>query len=170
MPIVIDRNWRVDATEPVEVPLRAEAVWGQMRNLREFLTIDPLHARVHFEPPDRFVPQVGTTIRIEHRFLGFGPDRVGRVLRWREGRGFAVSDLSRRGRHVGFPHVCEYSLEAIDDHRCRIVVSARGVWTARFLPRWLARLWLWWVISATRAHLAAHFRQLAALRARRATR
>lgn len=157
MPIVVDRAWRVKASEQIELPMRASRAWGQMRDMREFLTIDPLHAKVRFDPPEAHVPRVGTPIVIEHRFLGLGPDRIGRVLRWREGSGFVVSDLSRRGMKVGFPHICAYAVEPISDHRCRLTMTARGRWTATFLPRWVVRLWMWWVMSSTRQRITMHF-------------
>ena len=46
MSIVVNARWRVDATAWLDVPLRASAVWGQMRDIQRFLTIDPLHRRV----------------------------------------------------------------------------------------------------------------------------
>ena len=46
MRIVVDTRWRVDATAWLDVPLGASAVWGQMRDIQRFLTLDPLHKRV----------------------------------------------------------------------------------------------------------------------------
>ena len=171
MTIVVDDRWRVDATACLDVPLRASAVWGQMRDLRHFLTIDPLHRRVRIAgaaPPTRRgagvaedpgapgatgatgapIP-VGTALVIEHRLFGIGVNRRSRLLRWREGSGFAVSDLSSRGDHAGFPHVCIYEVVPLGDRSARLTIAARGRWTATWMPRWLVRLWLAWVMAST---------------------
>lgn len=86
-------------------------------------------------------------IRLSHRYMGLRFERVGRILSWREGIGYAFSDLTRRGPRAGFPHVFSFRLEPVDDGHCRLHVRVRGLWTARAIPRWLARLWLWWVFS-----------------------
>ena len=58
--------------------------------------------------------------------------RRGRVCWWREGVGFAVSDLSMRGGRVGFPHVCGYRVRPMISHspsvkRDTIVLPLRSV-------------------------------------------
>jgi hypothetical protein len=149
----VDRRWRVQARAAVELPLPAPVVWGQMRDLARFLTVDPLHARVLVAPSaDPGRGWRGIPLVIEHRLAGFGPDRVGRVLTWHEGIGYSISDLSRRGPRCGFPHVCTYHLQP-SAAGCTLTVSARGLWTARFLPRWAVRLWLWWVLGSTTGHI-----------------
>lgn len=157
MKIDISPTWRVHASGSIEVPLSAPTVWGQMRDIAEFLCIDPLHSRVLVEPGRSGATLRGTSIIIEHRLLGIGPDRLGRVLRVDEGRGFVVSDLSARGVQVGFPHVCIYELQAVGAHRARIHVSARGKWTATWVPRWLVKAWLWWILRSTESMLSGHF-------------
>ncbi len=144
------RRWRVNATKTIDLPLPASVVWGQMRDLRRFITMDPLHAKVRDEvPTGRAIPAVGTRLVIEHRLAGLRVHRRSRLLRWREGRGYAVSDLSRRGNHVGFPHICEYEIMPVTERSSRLRLSARGRWTATWMPVWLVRLWLLWVMRAT---------------------
>lgn len=147
----VSEDWRVHAEDVIELALPARTVWGQMRDLRRFLTLDPLHAEVVVEGGAAVGAGAGLTIR--HRFLGLGVDRVGRVLRWNDGRGYSVSDLSRRGVGVGFPHVCSYDLEEVGAERCVLRVSATGRWTARWMPVWMVRLWMWWVLVQTRARI-----------------
>jgi hypothetical protein len=163
MRLIVDEHYRVNAACTLEVQLPAGAVWGQMRDVARFLSTDPLHARVLFPagPPDLSKPR-GTLVRLQHRFLGVGPDRVGRILAWSEGRGYAVSDLSRRGNRVGFPHVCTYRVDPIGIGRSRITLGARGRWTATWLPRPLVRLWICWVFLATRHHVGRELDVLAA--------
>ncbi len=125
-----------------------------MSDVRRFLTIDPLHAEALFpDLPEGTAPRPRDRLILRHRFLGFGPDRVGRLLAWREGQSFAVSDLSRRGVRVGFPHICAYAVAPLSQRSSRLTVVARGRWTATWVPRWLARLWLSWVMYETVACL-----------------
>ena len=170
--IRIDVNLRnrVDASASIDLHLSASVVWGQMRDIAHFLTIDPLHFRVR---GDRKKNQgdkesandrqhitsnpVGTGLVIEHRFLGIGPDRRSRILRWKEGEGYAVSDLSRLGNQCGFPHVCVYEINTNSVTTSRLLVSVRGKWTATWMPRWATRLWLWWVLKSTATHITRHF-------------
>lgn len=144
----------------MDVPVSVAVAWGEMRDLSRFLAIDPLHARVRvINGPERHAGQ-GSRLVIEHRFLGIGPDRVGRVLRWREGSGFAISDLSKRGGDVGFPHVISYDLTPIGPDRCRLDISTRGRWTAIRVPRLLAWFWLWWIANETRLDLQRWAREI----------
>jgi hypothetical protein len=161
MNLVVDDRWRVCASHSLDVPLSPGAVWGQMRDLRHFITIDPLHARVRFtDGAPGSVPRRGTRLLIEHRLAGVGPDRVGRVLWWEEGRGYAVSDLSKRGVRVGFPHICRYEVAQRPDGGARLSITARGRWTATWLPRPIVKLWLAWVMFNTGWRLSAHFSAL----------
>lgn len=162
MTITIDHRWRVRAEASFDLPVSAGAAWGQMRDWRRFLTIDPLHARLDdIRSPAKPSP-AGTTFLLRHRLLGVGPTRRGRLLSWHEGRGYAISDLSRRPGRVGFPHVCTYAVESIDADRCRVTLGARGLWTATRGPRWLVRLWLAWVLRATESRVRAEFDAYAA--------
>lgn len=172
--IHLDRSGRVDAQSVMHLPMSAGAVWGQMRDLPRFLTRDPLHREVEVVEPDvqsagvpaRLPWCPGAKLRIRHEFLCLRVWRVGSVLQWQEGVGFAVSDLSSRGVHRGFPHVCLYRVEPISDSTCRLTVSARGRWTATWMPRWLVRLWLRWVLAATEGHLAAELSAVRRVRRR----
>jgi hypothetical protein len=145
--VSIDDGWRVDCVGEVRVALPASVVWGQMRDLLRFVCIDPLHARAR--TLDGGPARLGSELVIEHRLLGLGTDRVSRVLRWREGSGYAISDLSRRGVRRGFPHVCTYEVVAEGPGECRVLIGARGLWTARWMPRFVARAWVWWILMAT---------------------
>ncbi len=69
------------------------------------------------------------------------------------GRGYVVSDLSRRGVRVGFPHVCSYTVRPRGERACRLYIGARGRWTATRAPRPLDRAWLWRVLRATEARV-----------------
>jgi hypothetical protein len=160
--IIIDQSGRVSASATIDLPLPASTVWGQMRDFRRFITVDPLHRAVRTRTNGPGGPSpVGTTLVIPHRVLGLGPDRVGRILRWTEGSGFVFSDLSRRGANRGFPHVCAYEVAAAAPGCSRLTVWARGRWTAALIPRWAARLWIAWVMRATEARLVAEFTALA---------
>src|SRR5437868_5254284 len=100
MRIIVDQHWRVDAAADLSLPMQAATAWGQMRDWRRFMIIDPLHVRVRVldeRKGRQNLSPAGLTLIIEHRFLGIGPNRIGRMLRWREGQGFAFSDLSQMG-------------------------------------------------------------------------
>lgn len=155
--IEINHRNKVDASASIDLNLSTSVIWGQMRDISHFLTIDPLHFRVRVEGQENHLPTVGTDLIIEHRFLGLGPDRRSRVLRWREGEGYAVSDLSKRGTHCGFPHVCVFELMATSETTSRLLIAARGRWTATWIPKWMIRLWLWWVLKSTAIHITRHF-------------
>lgn len=151
MKLIVDNRWRVRAKHTLELPIPASTVWGQMRDLRRFITIDPLHTHVRFSESshEKPIPQQGDALVIEHRFLRIGPDRISRVLKWDEGSGYAVSDLSKRGPTAGFPHVCIYSVQSAGERTSHLTIEARARWTATFLPRPLIKLWLWWILKST---------------------
>lgn len=155
MPISITPRGRVTASRSFIVPLTARQLWGQMRDVEHFIAIDPLHQDVSMNRQGLPTPR-GASLTIPHRLLGLGPTRIGRILQWREGSGFAFSDLSRRGVRKGFPHVCSYWIEPLSNDSCQLTVNAVGRWTARWVPRPLARLWLWWVLAATESDITAH--------------
>jgi hypothetical protein len=171
MHVRVDQRWRVTAHVAIDLPMSPSAVWPFMRDLTRFIAMDPLHARVTVIPRRGSARSgsspAGAHLIIAHRVLGIGPDRVGRILFWREGRGFAFSDLSRRGVRTGFPHVCLYELAPADAASCRLIVGARGLWTARWLPRWAVKLWIAWVMLETQRCLrsaARRWRRIAAAR------
>ncbi len=168
MKLIVDHRWRVNASHAFNLPLSASAVWGQMRDLLHFVSLDPLHVRLRFadEHDSKPIPKPGDALVIEHRLCGLGPNRRSRLLRWREGRGYAISDLSQRGAHIGFPHVCMYDLQPVGTRTSRLTITARGKWTATRLPRWLVKAWLWWVLRATAARIRAEMMMVAAVQAR----
>lgn len=166
MKISIDRQWRISAESYLELPLAAISVWGQMRDVARFLSMDPLHTNVQLVKPGGNHPArtgslKGCEIVLPHRLLGIGPTRRGRILTWREGRGFAISDLSRRSPHVSFPHICTYEVVSTGPERCRLTIGARGKWTATWMPRWLVWAWLWWVLRATEGRVAMEMAKFA---------
>ena len=158
----VSRKYRVHVSASVCVPLAASTVWGQMRDFSWFTTLDPFHVRVRVIAP-RYAP--GARLVIEHRFLGIGFQRVGRILKWTEGVGYSFSDLSAHGVRRGFPHVYDYRIQAVDKQTSCISVSVRGRWTATLFPRWFIKLWLRFVMAhaGARIRLAmwAHYRYLA---------
>ena len=156
MRIELDRRWRVDLLAGFSLPIDAATVWRYMRDFQRFVCLDFFHQAVHLNGP---VPRIGTHLRIEHRFVCFAVQRVGRILSWRDGCSYAFSDLSRRpGR--GFPHVYVYEVQPEGDGGCRFNIVVRGKWTATWLPRPLVRLWLGWVMLKIRqsAHNELLFR------------
>lgn len=166
MPVRVDRRWRVAASDAIRIPLPASTVWGQMRDWRRFLTLDPLHRNVIVHPATRqpLHSPKGLNLAIRHELLGFRVDRAARILTWDEGRGYAISDLSRRGPRRAFPHVCTYRVDPAGPGGATITIGVRGVWTARFVPRPLVRLWIAWVLGATRSRILREMHDLAAWR------
>lgn len=161
----VTRSGAVCCRADLDLPLSARAAWGRLRDFTRFASHDYFHADVRVAGG---VPRVGAALAIRHRFAGFGVGRVGRILRWREfdpadprPAGYSFSDLSARGPRHGFPHVFAYDLAPAGkaNDRCRLRIVVRGRWTAP-VPRWAARLWLWWVfghvvLSVRNAFLAA---------------
>lgn len=153
MRISVNDRWVVRATADLILPAPSVRVWGWMRDWRTFLEMDPLHVSVErLDPP---LPHADLLIR--HWFLGLSVDRVGRVLRWREHRGFAISDLSRRGVSVGFPHVCSFELAPCAADSSRIIVGVAGRWTATWLPRMMVRMWIGAILTATVVMMRVHW-------------
>ena len=75
----------------------------------DFVTIDPFHSRVIVLGPEL---RPGVALALEHRAFGLKFLRFGRLLSWREGRGYTFSDLSGRGGARGFfPHVFDFAVE-----------------------------------------------------------
>lgn len=139
---------RVHLIGSLTLPLSARLVWGQMRSFNDFVGLDPFHGPIR--TPDGSMPRsAGASIILGHKFGPLRLDRVGRILRWREGRGYSFSDLSRGGRHTGFPHIFTYDLRPRGERRCRLTITVRGHWTATFVPAHLIRRWLLWVLGHT---------------------
>jgi hypothetical protein len=156
---------RVECRAAIELPVPSARAWGQLRDFTRFASHDYFYARVEVEGD---VPRTGATLRLTHRYLLPRVHRVGRILRWREwndahplaSAGYSFSDLSRRGPRCGFPHVFSYYLRAAGPSACRLEIVVRGLWTARAVPWWAVRVWLWWVfahvVNSVRNDLLAH--------------
>jgi hypothetical protein len=144
--IRIFRSHRVDCRATVHVPLSASIVWGQIRDFPRFACQEMFHAEMHIAGD---IPRQGAPLQMIHRFLVFHVRRRGRICRWREGHGFAFSDLSLSPRtpRRGFPHIFSYLLKEISPAHCDVQIRVAGLWTARWIPRPLAWLWLRWVMQ-----------------------
>ncbi|XAM01668.1 hypothetical protein OT109_09765 [Phycisphaeraceae bacterium D3-23] len=138
----------VKAEVAVKLAAPAEAVWREMSRFQQFIAADPYHTRITDTAGRRFdaLPPRGTRLRIGHGVGWTWFERVGTMLYVRDGKGFAFSDLSGRGRAVGFPHVYHYTLEPRDGRGCVLRLRVRGRWSARWLPRGLVMVWLYWVM------------------------
>ncbi len=152
----VGRQGRVRCEAVIPLALPAGSVWGQLRDFHRFAAHDYFHADIQVEGG---VPQAGARLRLSHRYAGFHVVRVGRILWWREGEGFAFSDLSVKGPQHGFPHVFVLRVEAIDHDHSKLHVVVRGKWTAMWVPPWARWAWLSWVfayvVSRTRNELLA---------------
>ena len=109
---VVDRSGRgrrVDLRIELEVARPPAEVWARVADFPEFVTIDPFHSRVIVLGPEL---RPGVALALEHRAFGVKFLRFGRLLRWREGRGYTFSDLSGRSGGRGFfPHVFDFAVE-----------------------------------------------------------
>lgn len=144
MKIVISQHGAVTCAAQVNLPLSATAAWGQLRDFARYAQQDFFHADIEIEGD---IPRSGAAIRLTHRYAGLSVCRHGRILTWREGVGYSFSDLSFRGPRAGFPHVFRYHLEQRGESACQLQITVRGLWTAQWIPRWAARLWLLWVFG-----------------------
>jgi hypothetical protein len=140
--VSITSNYRVDCSASILAPLPRELVWMRMSDLGRFASLDPFHR--HIVLPEGM--RVGSRILIKHAFLTFRTLRRGRVMKWRDGIGYAFTDLCMRDPRVAFPHSYEYLLGPHAEGWSAVTIRVRGRWTARFLPRFAVRLWLRWVM------------------------
>jgi hypothetical protein len=138
----VDHRHRVTMRASIDTAMPAESVWERMRDFERFTALDPIHERIRVLDG---APRKGARIVIEHRFAFFSIDRVGRILRWDDGAGYTICDLSSRGVNRGFPHTLDYRVEPTATGS-RWSITVRGKWTARFIPRFAARLWMRWVL------------------------
>lgn len=144
--IAIDRSWHVRLVGEFDLTFDAASAWLSLRDFHRFACQDMFHRSVVLNTPR---PVAGASLVLDHRLLGIGFARVGRILHWHEGRSYAFSDLSRRDPRKGFPHIYIHTLDPIDAARCRFRLEVRGLWTARFLGRTLTRGWLAWIMLKT---------------------
>ena len=140
----VGRN--VDVLISLTLSRSPECLWSTIRDLPQFLTIDPFHDEVVLM---REQPAAGVDLTLSHNAFGRRFLRFGRILAWHEGVGYTFSDLSPRGPRVGFPHVfivrVEPAAEYTSQPASRLTIRIRGRWTSRFMPVWLGRLWIWLV-------------------------
>lgn len=149
----IDRAGRVRTEAEAWTPLLPASVWGEMRAFTVFAAADPFHRKIVI---DGGVPRPGAGIEIVHSYLGITVRRSGRILRWREGKGFVFSDISRRGRRHGFPHIFSFDLRPDPRGGSTIHLDVRGRWTAMWIPRPFIFLWQWWVMLQIRDAIQTH--------------
>ncbi|HEX4123983.1 MAG TPA: hypothetical protein VHY37_04590 [Tepidisphaeraceae bacterium] len=143
----IRRSGTVVCRAVLRLPLSAQNVWGQLRDFSRYAQQDVFHADIRIAGG---TPKAGAELTMTHGLAGISVTRIGRILWWREGVGYSFSDLSRRGPRCGFPHIFSYRIKPDSrkpDTACTLIILVRGKWTARFIPRPLARLWLKWVFS-----------------------
>jgi hypothetical protein len=128
----------IDLLITLDLARPAEEVWDAMADPTRFVTIDPFHSRVIVMEGSL---RPGAAIVLEHRAFGVRFHRFGKLLSWREGNGYAFSDLSARGRDGFFPHVFTFAVEPTTPGRSRLTIRVRGLWTSTRLPRSLGRVW-----------------------------
>ncbi len=132
----------VDLRSELFLDRPVDEVWSEMADFARFTCIDPFHERVIVQAAEL---RPGVDLILVHRIFGFRFLRFGRLLTWREGHGYAFSDLSGRYKRHGFPHVFFYTVESVDDsalHSSRLTVSVRGKWTSPWASR---RVGMWWL-------------------------
>ena len=146
--IQLSDRWGVTAQTRVVLDASANEVWAVMQNLSRFISADPYHTRMTDTQGNKldYIPPRGTKIRTGHGISVTFFDRVGTMIRVVPNRMIAFTDLSKRGQHVGFPHVYKYELKALGQQTCELKLTARGRWSAHWMPRALVKAWLWWVM------------------------
>jgi hypothetical protein len=142
--VAVTAAGRVRCRAVFELPVPASIAWGQLRDFRLFAAQDFFHAAVRVDPGG---VRRGARLEIDHRFGPFAVTRVGRIVQWDEGHGYAFSDLAYPDFRTAFPHLYRYRLRPAAASRCVIEITITGRWTARAVPRWLVMLWLRWVFS-----------------------
>ncbi len=154
----LSTRWAVNAQTSVQLDASTEEVWAVMQRFDRFIAADPYHARVTDEQGNRLdtLPPRGTAIRIGHGIGVTWFDRVGTLVRVVPGKTIAFTDLSKRGRNLGFPHLYHYTLKPISEEVCELILAVRGRWSARWMPRPLVRAWLAWVLIQARWSLLLH--------------
>ena len=137
--ISLHSNGQVRMRKDICLPVSMEQAWHVVSQVESFACIDFFHRRIRSlerpgEPPGR--------ILIDHRFLGVQITREGKIYGWREGSGYRFTDLSRRDRRSGFPHVYRFSLRREGTDRCSLRIEINGRWTTGWMPRLLVIFWL----------------------------
>ena len=138
---------RVSLRMELDVHRAPQQVWADVSDLPRFGCIDPFHSRITVLGPKL---RPGVDLALEHRAFGVTLMRFGRLLIWREGCGYAFSDVSARGPRHGFPHVFFVTVQPANlglANRTCIVIEVRGKWTARWVPGLVRRWWLRYVLA-----------------------
>lgn len=128
---------------------RAEEVWTEMADFTRFTCIDPFHDQVIVQASEL---RPGVDLVLVHHIFGVRFLRFGRLLTWKEGNGYAFSDLAGNNKLHGFPHVFFYSVESVDDsalHYSKLTVCVRGKWTSSWASR---RVGMWWLRYVMHEH------------------
>jgi len=135
------KDRRVRMAIEIDTPYSPQELWAKVSDLPRFLTIDPFHEKIVLMRP---AAAAGVHLVLWHNAWGCRFPRFGRILFWREGRGFAFSDLSRAGKKRGFPHVFFVSIDPLpgDPSRSRLRIDVRGRWTSRWIPPWIGQHWV----------------------------
>lgn len=129
---------RVRLAFQAELPVSVASAWDRLRDFERCACLDFFHRDVRLPGP----PAPGMRFALPHQVLAVRLERLGEILRWREGRGWAFSDLSKRGPRHGFPHVFSVDLQPLGSGRCALSLRITGLWTARWWPRFVVRPWL----------------------------
>jgi hypothetical protein len=145
------RRTAVSLRLEVLVAMDAAELWRRVADLPTFLTIDPFHEKITLM---RREPAAGVDVVLWHNTFGRRSVRFGRILWWEEGRGYALSDISRRGPRCDFPHVFFIRVEPVridavsaDRGKCaRLTIDVRGKWTSCWIPAAVGRCWMRWVM------------------------
>lgn len=156
--IQLTPRWGVTAETRVILDGSANEAWAVMQDLSRFISADPYHTRMTDEHGHKLdhIPPRGTKIRTGHGISVTFFDRVGTMTRVVPNQTIAFTDLSKRGPNVGFPHVYKYELIPLSEHRCELKLTARGRWSARWMPRGLVHAWLWWVMAQANWSMRMH--------------
>lgn len=156
--IQLTPRWGVTAQTRVVLNASVTEVWTVMQDLSRFISADPYHTRMTDAQGNKLdhIPPRGTAIRTGHGISVTFFDRVGTMIRVVPNQAIAFTDLSKRGRHVGFPHVYKYELKPLGEQTCELRLTARGRWSARWMPRALVHAWLWWVMAQANWSMRMH--------------
>lgn len=139
------RGRAIDIRLELDWPGSPRELWDRVANLPRFLAIDPFHEQVTLM---RDQPAAGVDLALRHNAFGRRFLRFGRILSWREGRGYTFSDLSPRGPRHGFPHVFCIEVQPLipsEAKHSRLTIAVRGKWTSRVIPAAIGRWWVWLV-------------------------
>jgi len=125
---------KVEIGLSINVPLNRKKLWNIISNLEKFLVVDPLHKRVIIGNDQEII--------LEHQVLWYRFLRIGKILYWDEGYGYAFSDISSRGSKKGFPHVFYINITSENEETSKLNIRVKGKWTEKLIPKVLKQLWV----------------------------